>query len=43
LIPTFEASPLFSDVRFLRATNRVQLGNESFEDFSLGLRYVRAP
>ncbi len=43
LIPIFEASPGFEEVRFVRATNRVRLGNENYEDFSLALRYVPQP
>jgi hypothetical protein len=43
LIPIFEASSAFEEVRFVRATNRVRLGNENYEDFSLALRYVPQP
>lgn len=43
LIPVFENDPRFEDVRFLAATSRVQLGEETYENFSLALRTVRAP
>jgi hypothetical protein len=43
LIPIFEASTAFEEVRFVRATNRVRLGNENYEDFSLALRYIPQP
>ena len=43
LIPVFEASSAFEEVRFVRATNRVRLGDENYEDFSLALRYVPQP
>jgi len=43
LIPTFESSPAFEEVRFVRATNRVRLGTENYEDFSLALHYVPQP
>jgi len=43
LIPTFEASASFEEVRFIRATNRVRLGNENYEDFSLAFRYIPEP
>jgi len=43
LIPTLEADPRFEDVRFLAATSRAQLGSETYENFSLALRTVRAP
>ncbi len=42
LIPTFEQSDALEDVRFRSATTRVQLDNESYESFSLALRYVPA-
>ncbi len=40
LIPTFEESESLADVRFRTATTRVQLNNETYESFSLALRYV---
>lgn len=43
LIPQFEADARFADVRFLTATTRVQRGDETYEDFSLALRYVPSP
>jgi Tfp pilus assembly protein PilN len=43
LIPLFENDPRFEDVRFLSGTSRTQFGNETYENFSLALRVVRAP
>jgi Tfp pilus assembly protein PilN len=43
LIPLFENDPRFEDVRFLSGTTRTQFGNETYENFSLALRLVRAP
>jgi Tfp pilus assembly protein PilN len=43
LIPLFENDPRFEDVRFLSGTSRTQFGNETYENFSLALRAVRAP
>jgi Tfp pilus assembly protein PilN len=40
LIPTFEESESLADVRFRTATTRVQLNNETYESFSLALRYL---
>lgn len=42
LIPLFENDPRFQDVRFRSATSRVQIGSETYENFSLALRLVRA-
>jgi general secretion pathway protein L len=43
LIPVFEESPEFEGVRFRTATSRVRLGSQTYEDYSLVLRYVPAP
>ncbi len=43
LIPLFETSEMFENARFRTATNRVLLGADEYEDFSLAVRYVRAP
>jgi hypothetical protein len=43
LVPLFENDPRFEDVRFLSGTTRTQFGNETYENFSLALRVVRAP
>ncbi len=42
LIPLFENDPRFEDVRFRSATSRAQVGTETYENFSLALRVVRA-
>ncbi len=42
LIPLFENDPRFEDVRFRSATSRAQIGSETYENFSLALRVVRA-
>ncbi len=42
LIPLFENDPRFQDVRFRSATSRAQIGSETYENFSLALRVVRA-
>jgi len=41
LIPTLEASDQFAGVRFRTATARVQVNNQTYEAFSLALRYAR--
>jgi hypothetical protein len=33
----------FQDVHFLSAMNRAQVGNQSYESFSLAFRYVPTP
>jgi Tfp pilus assembly protein PilN len=43
LIPLFENDPRFEDVQFRSATSRAQIGNETYDYFSLALRTVRAP
>ncbi|NIQ99096.1 MAG: hypothetical protein GTN78_02685 [Gemmatimonadales bacterium] len=43
LIPIFEASAAFEDAHFLRATNRAQIGADTYEEFSLALRYLPTP
>jgi Tfp pilus assembly protein PilN len=43
LIPLFENDPRFEDVRFRSATARAQIGDETYENFSLALSLVRAP
>lgn len=43
LIPLFENDPRFEDVRFRSATSRTQVGTETYENFSLALRTLRAP
>ena len=43
LIPLFENDPRFEDVRFRSATSRAQIGDETYETFSLALDLVRAP
>jgi Tfp pilus assembly protein PilN len=43
LIRLFEASPEFEGVHFRSATSRARIGNETYEAFSLALRYVPAP
>ncbi len=43
LIPLFENDPGFEDVRFLSGTSRTRFGTETYENFSLALRVVRAP
>ncbi len=43
LIPLFENDPRFEDVQFRAATSRAQVGNETYDYFSLALRTVRAP
>ncbi len=42
LIPLFENDPRFQDVRFRAATSRARIGSETYENFSLALRVVRA-
>lgn len=41
LIPTFAANAAVADVHFRAATTRVQVGNRTYENFSLALRYPR--
>jgi Tfp pilus assembly protein PilN len=43
LIPLFENDPRFEDVQFRSATSRAQIGNETYDYFSLALRTVPAP
>ncbi len=43
LIPVFENDPRFEGVRFRSATSRTLVGTETYENFSLALRTVRAP
>jgi Tfp pilus assembly protein PilN len=43
LIPLFENDPRFEDVQFRAATSRTQVGNETYDYFSLALRTVPAP
>jgi Tfp pilus assembly protein PilN len=43
LIPLFENDPRFEDVRFRSATARAQIGDETYENFSLALSLVRTP
>jgi hypothetical protein len=43
LIRLFEGSPEFEGVHFRTATSRARIGNETYEAFSLALRYVPAP
>ncbi|NIR44002.1 MAG: PilN domain-containing protein [Gemmatimonadetes bacterium] len=43
LIPLFENDPRFEDVQFRSATSRAQIGNETYDYFSLALRTVAAP
>jgi Tfp pilus assembly protein PilN len=43
LIRLFEGSPEFEGVHFRSATSRARIGNETYEAFSLALRYVPAP
>lgn len=42
LVPTFENDPGFEGVRLRSATSRTQIGRETYENFSLALRPVRA-
>jgi hypothetical protein len=43
LIQVLGAAPEFRGVHFLTATNRVQVGERSYESFSLAFRFVPAP
>jgi hypothetical protein len=43
LIQVLGAATEFRGVHFLTATNRVQVGDRSYESFSLGFRFVPAP
>ncbi len=43
LVPLFEAAPDLEQVRFLSATSRLSQGKQSYETFSIALRYVPAP
>lgn len=43
LIPLFEEHPRFEDVQFRSATSRAQIGNDTYENFSVALRAVRTP
>lgn len=43
LIQVLGAAPEFRGVHFLSATNRVQVGDRSYESFSLAFRFVSAP
>jgi Tfp pilus assembly protein PilN len=43
LIPRLEAGPGFEEVRFLAGTNRMRVGAETYENFSLAFRRIHAP
>jgi Tfp pilus assembly protein PilN len=43
LIQVLGAAPEFRGVHFLSATNRVQVGERSYESFSLAFRFVPTP
>ena len=43
LIQVLGAAPEFRGVRFLSATNRIQVDNRTYETFSLAFRFVPAP
>ena len=43
LVPLFENHPYFRDVRSRAPTSRTQLGGDTYENFSLALRTIRAP
>ena len=43
LLAALGATPEFKEVHFLSATNRAQLGDRTYESFSLAFRFVPAP